>query len=456
MNQIDKIETENVSNDCLNSRTLQKNANAVSLNGFFLMPFNIKSQLQEDKVSGFGDDWQLNFFHTLLFAINDAFYQNYSNHIIRNYKPVKLERADTGAGLSVDLLDNILRKIDKCHFCVSDLSMPNLNVAMEIGYALAKSKPIIYVRQKDLPFRDDFTSSMSRFSDLIGKLYYSVELQKITKEPLWNTITESFHKEKKQLYDPAPFFAKAVNEISPFEKTEVSSKKFLTFLGAWIHYYDNKIDIQKINDFEQIYEASIVRPLYPAILPVWVKLDPSGTDVVYNSITYSTRDDADFSTVFSNAYRRIRILTTNLQGLTKYIEDIKSAIENSKKCVGNNRDALKVEILTLDPESEFVNARGKLIGREISEFRKEMKESLDRFKSEFISKDTENVSIRIYREFPTQITYIIDEYVYSFVVSVNHQSRYNLVNKIEKGRRGVENSFYQHWDTIWARAYDAK
>jgi hypothetical protein len=87
-----------------------------------------------------------------------------------------------------------------------------------------------------------------------------------------------------------------------------------------------------------------------------------------------------------------------------------------------------------------------------------MKDSLKRFRDELLTHPTidSNVNIRIYREFPTQITYIIDEFVYSFVVSVNHQSRYNLVSKIEKGRRGVENSFYQHWDTIWARAHDVR
>lgn len=429
-----------------------------SLNGFVLMPFSIAPKLETDKQKNFDDNWQLNFFHILLFAVNDAFYQNFCNHIIRSYKPIKLERADTGAGLSVDLLDNIFRKIDKCHFCIADLSIENLNVSMEIGYALAKSKPVIQVNQKDLPLVECHRSSIENFSDLIGRLYYSVEFKQLTEFSIWEKLSEEFLKQRKKLYNPVKFFFDMSREIAPFSDSDMN-EKHLTFLGAWIKKNNISSNMDEIIDFEQVYEKNIVRQLYPAVLPVWDKLDPSGTEVEYNSIVYSSRDGADFSTVFSNAYRRIRILTTNLQGLVKHISDIKDALKNSKLSLAESGERLKVEILTLDPESEFVNARGKLIGREISEFRKEMKDSLKRFRDDLISNSTEpdgNVNIRIYREFPTQITYIVDEFVYSFVVSVNHQSRYNLVSKIEKGRRGVENSFYQHWDTIWARAHDVR
>jgi hypothetical protein len=81
-----------------------------------------------------------------------------------------------------------------------------------------------------------------------------------------------------------------------------------------------------------------------------------------------------------------------------------------------------------------------------------MKDSLNDFIKELYSVSTSQVSIKTYSEFPTQITYFVDDKVYSSVVSVNHQSRKNIVFEVPEDRKGVSESFNQHWDTIWARA----
>ncbi len=433
--------------------TISTEGQILNLNGFILMPYNLGDSVNPKEKTKFSDKWQTNFYYLLIFAINDAFYQNFINKIIRNYKPIKLERADTGAGLSVDLLDNVLRKIDNSHFCIADLSISNLNVSMEIGYALAKTKPVIQVNQIGLPLKDgeEKKQSVSNFSDLIGRLNYPVGSCAISASSIWGKLCNEFEKHRNSFSSIVPFFEKTSNKLVPFGNKD-DRKYFHTFLGAWIKEH-TQISDTDIAEFEKHYEENFVRKLYPAVCPVWGKLDPSGTEVEYSSTVFSSREEANFSTIFSNAKRKIRILTTNLQGLVEYLPNIREAQKNKSN--------FSVEILTLDPESEFVNARGALVGREIAEFRKEMKESLSNFIKTLNLKDTNEtlgnkVFIRIYREFPTQITYIVDDYIYFSVVSVNHQSRNNIVFKIEKGRRGAENSFYQHWDTIWARANEPR
>ena len=40
-------------------------------------------------------------------------------------------------------------EIDKCDFMIAELTTKSIGVGIEIGYAYAKEKPIIYLRKKD-------------------------------------------------------------------------------------------------------------------------------------------------------------------------------------------------------------------------------------------------------------------------------------------------------------------
>ena len=453
MNKKNRDEQKN-SEDKITPMEEKGNVKPVPLKGFVLMPFGVDSKDKSTKSQGtktennvepqtnvtLSKDRQDDLFKLLLFALNDAYYQNYVNKTVRDWKPIQIERADTGAGRSPDLLDNVFLKINDCDFCLADLSDANINVALEIGYAYARNKYIIKIQQ------EEYFHSDTIMSDLAGKVRQPINISKLLSNQWWKTIASTIEPETFS----TSFFDEYKIKLIPFEKTDIEDK-YHTFFAAWIKNKDiikNKVELDKL---EKDYEEGIVKPLYPTIRPLWENLDSGGTEMEYTCDVFASREAADYPSAFANAKKRIRILTTNLHGLVQHIDDILLAVKHNPE--------IKIEILTLDPESEFVNARGTLIGKEISEFRQDMKDSLKKcvkeLKNTKLTKPNQ-VLIRIYREFPTQITYIIDDCIYSSVVSVNHQSRHNIVFKIPQFRKGVENSFLQHWDTIWARAINVK
>jgi hypothetical protein len=414
-----------------------------SLNAFIMMPFGSD---QKDK------DTQDAFFYLVLFGLNDAYYRNFKNDSVKKFRPINLERADIGAGRSADLLGNVLSKIDASDFCVVDCTFENMNVALECGYALAKDKFIIQMQR---PIDDIKKTTTKKYhpphiSDLSGKLMQGIEIAPLISNNVWQYFFETI-KDHEILLKPAKYFFGHKDEIIPFPDNKKDAKdKEQTFILYFVNESlkeENKFGIDELNDFQEKYRKYIVSRLYSIIRPLSEKLESGGTEVAYDCKTYASRDDANFSVVFSSANKHIKILTTNLQGLVEYIENMKTALERPK-----NRNKLKLEVLTLNPDSEFVNFRGKLIGKEIARFRTEMSHSLHEFRTKLYKDFPDQVSIKIYSEFPTQITYFVDDKVYSSVVSVNHQSRKNMVFEAPIYRKGVAESFLQHWDTIWARA----
>jgi|GEM_PF-3773294 len=407
------------------------------LRAFVLMPFGKKGKIPSANL-------QSGFFHLLIFALNDAFYQNYANQAVRSWRPIKLERADIGPDRSPDLLDNILRKIDKCHFCVVDITHDNLNVALEYGYALARDKFLIPVQRltpdPEVEKHRNSDGDRPRISDLAGKLIHTVELARFVKSPLWNDLASAIS--TPHIIDTHhELFYNNKNKIHPFS---TDSKATHTFLLSWLREISRAKE-KSWRTIEELYREHIVRPLYKAFRPLYEKLESVGTEPEYDCTAYATREAAELSKVFGNASEVIRILTTNLDGLVRYVPDITRALQLPSLLK-------KLEILTLDPESEFVNARGTLIGKEIAPFRQEMKDGLGQFEEDLRKKFPTNVVIKTYSEFPTQITFFVDDDVFSAAVSVNHQSRNNIVFKVRLPRMGVAASFLQHWDTIWARA----
>lgn len=435
-----------------NKAEKKKDSKPEILNAFMMMAFgadkkesdpkNKKDIDPEDKKEPVSKDEQDALYFLTVFGLNDAYYQNYKNDFVRKWRPINLERADIGPGWSPDLLDNVFLKIKKSDFCVVDRTFNNMNVALECGCAIANNKFTIPIKrpEDDLKIDKDHGYSVPKFSDLAGKLWQEVKIKPLMQHEMWGDVSKSIQNEDIILNQAKHFYDNKDN-IEPFSKNLDSIKTFL-FQCVWEKKSEDS-DSKKLRDFEKLYREHIVTPLYSMIRPLSQYLDSGATEVEYECQAYATRDDANFSEVFSKAKKYIKILTTNLQGLTDYIGDIEIALIKHE---------IKLDVLTLNPDSEFVNSRGKLIGKEIRGFRTEMSNSLDEFKKKLGIVYDSKVSIKIYSEFPTQITYFVDDDVYSSVVSVNHQSRKNIVFKVHVSRKGVAESFLQHWDTIWARA----
>ncbi len=418
------------------------------LKGFVLMPFGRADEPESGKHPT--RQRQFDLFKILLYALNDAFYQNSVNQTVGDYRPIVLERADIGAGRSADLLENVFRKVDDCDFVVADLSVDNFNVALESGYALARDKYLVAVVQDDLFTSNHPAGMKGAMSDLVGRLYCKIGVSDLFRRNLWKKMSQLLDR-KDVLVSSAGFFWDTKEKLSPFSPP-VPGKPYHTFLSAWLRERSGlKVSVPDVAALEEHYRGEVVRRLYSAICPLWEKQIASRKEDEYGCYVFAARNPSNMARILARAEREVKILTTNLQGLVAHIKDIRDAIRK--------RNLRKVSILTLDPESEFVNFRGALIGREIRQFRQEMKDSLEAFKDKLehngdVRKAGAQVLIRIYREFPTQITYMVDDYIYSSVVSVNHQSRHNIMFKVALNRKGVESSFIQHWDTIWARAVD--
>jgi hypothetical protein len=158
---------------------------------------------------------------------------------------------------------------------------------------------------------------------------------------------------------------------------------------------------------------------------------------------FSQRDDAEIRERIHNSKEKIDILQTNLSIIqANYIPDIIKALEKNKD--------LSIRMLTLNPQSIFVNFRGEQL---------EFKDKIDLYRGELetnlktvafqLKKFGNRVQIKLYDDFPTQIVFFFDDDVLVGVVSNTGRSRENISFLLSKGTPGVDKSFIEHFDKIW-------
>jgi len=144
----------------------------------------------------------------------------------------------------------------------------------------------------------------------------------------------------------------------------------------------------------------------------------------------------------AKAKNRIDILQTNLCVLDKGFKgDIKNSLDKT--------ESLKVRILTLDPQSTFVNHRAQQLDLDVKDFRQELENALDNVKTYFSSYG-DRVRIRIYDDFPVQITFGFDQEIISCVVSSTGKSRDNCAFIVPENMPGAHGSFSEHFGRLWS------
>lgn len=155
---------------------------------------------------------------------------------------------------------------------------------------------------------------------------------------------------------------------------------------------------------------------------------------------YVNRDEANLKAVFAGAERDIKILQSNLTTVvSEYVDSIKTALDK--------KPGLRVSFLALDPESYFAAVRARQLGHEVSEFRDELHSALyDLYKT---FRNNETVEIRVYDDFPTQISFIVDNTIYNGVVSKYQQSRNNCIFKLNDIYPTLHTSFVLHFTSVW-------
>jgi hypothetical protein len=161
----------------------------------------------------------------------------------------------------------------------------------------------------------------------------------------------------------------------------------------------------------------------------------------YQVECFSARDRINLPSLVKNAKRRIYILTTNLDYTARHLKDsIRGALDSN-----TNNSGFKVEILTMDPESNVANARAVQLGRTVRQYRDEIRKSLDEIKEAFANEP--RVEIVTYRTLPTQMTYVVDDVVVTSVVSLGQLSRESVhfvINKLPE----VAESFLAHFRVL--------
>ena len=111
---------------------------------------------------------------------------------------------------------------------------------------------------------------------------------------------------------------------------------------------------------------------------------------------------------------------------------------------------LKVRILTLDPQSVFVNYRAnQLEDTEVKIFRSELLNALEVTYSK-LRKFGNRVTIKIYDDFPSQIAFFFDGETLACVVSAIGRSRDNCAFLVPSDMPNAQESFGHHFSHLWS------
>lgn len=158
---------------------------------------------------------------------------------------------------------------------------------------------------------------------------------------------------------------------------------------------------------------------------------------------YVNRDAIGLVQKFSNAQKRIQILSTNLTTVSvNYIDAIVSAVTKSPD--------LTVKILTSDPANEFIAPRADQLREDKKGYQMELQGSLESVRAKL--KRYKNCELRTYKDFPVQMWHLIDDRIYIGAPSLARRTRHNCVFGISVEGEGVKKTFLDHFDALWEKA----
>ncbi|MFC1573318.1 nucleoside 2-deoxyribosyltransferase [Candidatus Eisenbacteria bacterium] len=165
------------------------------------------------------------------------------------------------------------------------------------------------------------------------------------------------------------------------------------------------------------------------------------------------RASAHLEKYIQKASDRIDILTTNVSFLfERYTStSTKTYFDELNGALSRKGSVLKVRILTLDPESDFAAKRGKQLGYSPTIFRNALRKALEETRAIASKYPLERFEVRTYDDFPNQITYRIDEWIFHCVVVQPTASRKNLTFRLDRHQAGVESSFISHFQNVWGK-----
>lgn len=165
---------------------------------------------------------------------------------------------------------------------------------------------------------------------------------------------------------------------------------------------------------------------------------------------YAKRSDAHIVESIRAARTKIDILQTNLSVVVANYLDV--LIDTMRQ-----NQHLELRILTLSPESVFVNFRSEQLGysgHRVAVFRSELNTSLASAKLH-LEEFGDRARIRVYDDFPTQIVFMFDGDILSSVVSATARSRDNCAFLVNADAPGAHKSFIEHFNRLWEQKSEA-
>jgi hypothetical protein len=163
----------------------------------------------------------------------------------------------------------------------------------------------------------------------------------------------------------------------------------------------------------------------------------------YPVVCFQDRKSSDLGEAIRNAAERIDILETNVSTIVggQYLPDIVHAL--------NSHERLTIRVLALDPDSSFVNNRASQLGVPVGQYRVELHRAIQRLQQE-LNPYSARFTLRIYNDFPTQITFLVDDAVFSCSISRGNRSRNLCTFKVYLYDSGAERTFGFHFEAVWA------
>jgi len=106
----------------------------------------------------------------------------------------------------------------------------------------------------------------------------------------------------------------------------------------------------------------------------------------------------------------------------------------------------------LNPESEIAAIRGRQLGFDPGNFRDQLRRAYEEAKKLTTATSGSRVEIRLYDELPTQITFRVDEDIYTCIVGQPMQSRNYPVLKFSANNLGAQEALMSHFLNVWKGA----
>lgn len=317
------------------------------------------------------------------------------------------------------LQDRIEEKIKKSDICIADMTYGeikkgdrketrNENVLLEVGASYALQKPVIPICQPNRSLPSDVNGN------LFIPLYLPSDFAKMGKKGLKKVSSD----------------ATLTGETSsgPMEMFLKQKEEFLRELKR------------------RLLESQMLKVYLPS------------QSIVYG---FQYRKLIDFRTLIERSTVSIKILTTNLDFINKERfpsrvgqndPENETLLQMLSRFSKDKSDEFNIQILALDPDSNFANDRAKDLRYERRPFRENLQNNLKEVEDFVKRQNSGQWSLAIYEATPFQMTFLFDDYVVASVVSEQTSSRLCMAYFHHLDIPGARLTYENHFDNLRIRS----